>query len=372
MKKTGDTLILGTRKGLLWFTRKGQGFELAHVAHAGNPIAYAQLDPRTRTAWACIDHGHWGQKLSRSRDGGATWDEVAAPKYPEGATYLNGYIGMGERNNVPATLRYLWTFAHGGDDQPGRLYLGTEPGGLFVSDDDGGSWKLCEGLWNHPSHLEGGWSGGGRDNAGIHSVLVDPRNSKRVLVGVSCAGVFETTDDTRSWRIANKGFLNDYSPDPTADAGQDPHCVSWCAGAPDAVWVQHHCGIFASEDGAKNWRRVSEEKGPARFGFPIVADERDAKTAWVVPANSDQDRSAFGHALSVARTTDGGKTWTTLRKGLPQENCFDIVYRHALDLAGDTLAFGSTTGNAYVSFDRGESWQTLGNNFAPIYSVRLA
>ena len=39
---------------------------------------------------------------------------------------------------------------------------------------------------------------------------------------------------------------------------------------------------------------------------------------------------------------------------------------------GDTLAFGTTTGNAYVSEDRGDSWTLLGNNLPPIYSVRFA
>jgi hypothetical protein len=32
----------------------------------------------------------------------------------------------------------------------------------------------------------------------------------------------------------------------------------------------------------------------------------------------------------VSRTNDGGKTWKALRNGLPQENCFDIVYRHVM------------------------------------------
>jgi photosystem II stability/assembly factor-like uncharacterized protein len=77
-------------------------------------------------------------------------------------------------------------------------------------------------------------------------------------------------------------------------------------------------------------------------------------------------------ALFVARTTDGGETWQHLREGLPQENAYDIVYRHALDASGDRVCFGSTTGNLYLSEDRGESWQSLGANFPPVHSVRFA
>ena len=107
------------------------------------------------------------------------------------------------------------------------------------------------------------------------------------------------------------------------------------------------------------------------FGFPVSVDAKDGRTAWVVPARGDAARMAIGGGLSVARTTDGGRSWQSFRKGLPQENAHDIVLRHGLDVAGDCLCFGSSTGNAYLSEDRGETWRCLGNNFPPIYSVRF-
>ena len=82
-------------------------------------------------------------------------------------------------------------------------------------------------------------------------------------------------------------------------------------------------------------------------------------------------RMTIDGGLFVARTRDGGETWQHLRKGLPQENAYDVVYRHALGNDGDRLAFGSTTGNLYVSEDRGDSWTTVANNLPPIYSVRF-
>ena len=73
----------------------------------------------------------------------------------------------------------------------------------------------------------------------------------------------------------------------------------------------------------------------------------------------------------VARTQDGGERWEQLREGLPQDCAHDVVYRHALDSAGDLLAVGSTTGNLYVSENRGESWFFVATNLPPIYSVRF-
>jgi photosystem II stability/assembly factor-like uncharacterized protein len=319
-------------------------------------------DHRTGTLWASIDHGHWGQKLHRSDDNGETWEEVTAPKYPEGAEVKDG---------VPAAVRYLWVLAPGGDDEPERFYIGTEPGGLFRSDDGGRSFSLVEGLWNHPSR-RGQWFGGGRDEAGIHSVWVDPRDSRRVLTAISCAGIFETTDGGATWNPRNKGLRADFLPNPDSEVGQDAHVMAVCASHPDVLWQQNHCGIFRSADGGASWDDISQKGGPAYFGFAIAADERDPDTAWVVPADSDERRMAIDGALCVCRTEDGGKSWTTLRNGLPQENCYDVAFRHALDVTGDRLAFGTTTGNVFVSDDRGESWQCIGNYFPPVYSVRFA
>ena len=123
-----NTLLLGTRKGLIVLKRNGDAWNVDREAFLGVAVSYAAQDPRTGTLWACLDTDHWGPKLQRSGDGGDTWEDIPLPTYPEGAETGDGQ---------PAVLSYIWTIAPGGDDQPQRLYLGTEPGGLFVSDDGG-------------------------------------------------------------------------------------------------------------------------------------------------------------------------------------------------------------------------------------------
>jgi photosystem II stability/assembly factor-like uncharacterized protein len=179
-------------------------------------------------------------------------------------------------------------------------------------------------------------------------------------------------DGGETWTPSNVGLKNSYLPDLYAEVGHDPHLVMACAAAPDVLWQQNHCGVFRSTDGGRSWTDIGQEDGPVGFGFPIAADARDPERAWVVPATSDQKRYAVDGALCVARTDDGGKTWSVFREGLPQEACYDVAYRHCLDVRGDTVVFGTTTGNLYVSDDRGERWQTIGTNFPPINSVRFA
>ena len=363
-----STLILGTRKGLITLKRSASDWRVDVSAFPGIPISYAAADPRTGTYWVCADHGHWGGKLYRSDDGGHTLDEVAAPVYPEDAIVYDVWDdGAGK----PAKVTYLWTIVPGGADQPGRLYIGTEPGGLFQSNDNGASFSLVEGLWNHPSR-EKNWFGGGRDQAGTCSIVVDPRDSDHLFAGISVGGVYESTDGGQTWAGRNQGLVACYLPDPHSEYGHDPHLLVASPSNPDVLWQQNHCGVFRSTDSGRSWTDISQKDGPVNFGFPIAVDAHDEATAWVVPGISDDQRMAVDGALCVGRTEDGGQTWTELRDGLPQENCYDIVFRHALDIDGETLVFGTTTGNLFISENRGDTWQTLGNYFPPIYSVRFA
>ncbi|HVU11670.1 MAG TPA: hypothetical protein VHD90_10340 [Phototrophicaceae bacterium] len=354
-------LLIGTRKGLVTYEEKNGDWQFAREDFRAIPVSYAVADPRSGTLWACLDHGHWGPKLHRSRDNGASWEEVATPKYPEGALL---------KPNEPATLKYLYYLMPGGADQPNRLYLGTEPGGLFQSDDGGDSFQLVETLWDHPAR-ENWWMGGGRPYAGLCSIVVDPRDSKHVTIGISVGGVYETRDDGQTWQGRNIGLNSDYLPDPHAEYGSDPHFMLAAPSNPDVLWQQNHCGIFRSVDSAHSWTEVSQ-RPTAYFGFAIAVDDHDPDVAWTVPAIDAEYRMAVDRSVCVCRTEDGGKSWEELRNGLPQSTAYDLTFRHALDKRGDTLVFGTTTGNVYLSDDRGDHWRCITHNLAPIYSVRFA
>jgi photosystem II stability/assembly factor-like uncharacterized protein len=153
---------------------------------------------------------------------------------------------------------------------------------------------------------------------------------------------------------------------------QDPHRVVQCRANPDRLWVQHHNGIFRSDDGGKVWVEI-KEAGPSTFGFAVVVHPEQPDTAWFVPAIKDEKRIPVDGKVVVTRTRDGGKSFQTLRNGLPQEHAYDLVFRHALDIdgTGNRLAFGSTTGSLWVSEDQGDTWQTVSTNLPPVYCVRF-
>lgn len=365
-------LYLGTRKGLIEAERRDGRWQLTRCSFRGVQVPMLLPDARDGRLYAAVNHGHFGTKVHVSSDAGATWSEVGCPTYPPKPDDVADVINPMSQEATPWTLKLIWSLEAGGKDEPGVLWCGTIPGGLFKSSDSGASWSLVTSLWNHPARAK--WFGGGADWPGIHSIIVDPRDSRHVQIAVSCAGVWETRDGGESWACIGEGMFADYMPpDQRLDPDiQDPHCMVACPSSPDHLWVQHHNGIFRSSDGGQHWQHC-DKANPSGFGFAVAVHPRDPQTAWFVPGVKDEMRVPVDDALCVMRTRDGGATFEPLRQGLPQEHAYHLVYRHALAVSDDgrTLAFGSTTGSVWISEDGGDSWDRLSAELPPVYVVRF-
>lgn len=362
-----ERIRVATRKGLFTLEHHGPiAWRVAGKSFLGEPVTAVLDDPRSGALYAALRLGHFGCKLHRSVDDGKNWREIAVPTYPTAPDPI-------KESDKPPSLDQIWTLETGGADQPGRLWAGTIPGGLFRSDDDGQSWSLCKHLWLQPGRKE--WFGGGYDSPGVHSVLVDPRNSRHVAVGISCGGVWQSRDDGNSWSLAGKGLRAGYMPPERMDDPniQDPHRIARCAGAPDVIWCQHHSGIFRSTDGGATFVEI-KQAGPSTFGFAVVAHPGDGKTAWFVPAFKDECRVPVDGKLVVTGTRDGGASFAVLDGGLPHGDSYDLVYRHALaiDDTGETLAMGSTTGNLWIGEQGGTRWSRVNVTLPPIAQVAFA
>ena len=364
-----DQMLASTRKGLFSVGRSGSGrWELAGRSFLGDNVTLALADPRDGSWYAALDHGHFGVKLHRSGDRGATWTEIATPAYPEPPAGHEERDALGRL--IPWALVRIWALEPGLATQPGVLWAGTLPGGLFRSEDFGASWTLMRGLWDHPDRRA--WLGGGADVPGIHSICVDPRNGDRVTVAVSSGGAWRTEDGGATWTCCSRGMRAEYLPPEKAldPVLQDPHRVVQCPAWPEVFWAQHHNGVFRSVDDCGSWHEITSAV-PSVFGFAVAVHPADPLTAWFVPADKDERRIPLEGKVVVGRTRDGGRSFEILRAGLPQENAYDLVYRHALavDGSGNRLAFGSTTGSRWVSEDGGDHWITVAEHLPPVYAV---
>lgn len=363
-------ILAATRKGLFTLERDGASWRIARVDFLGDNCSMAMYDPRSGTTYCALEHGHFGVKLHRRTKGAAAFEEIPAPAFPPKPDGIIDTDGFGKP--IPWSTVKVWALEPGGPAQDGLIWCGTIPGALFSSSDHGDTWQLNRALWDEPKRQK--WLGGGADLPGIHSILVDPRDPDIVRLGISCGGVWVTRDGGRTFTNEGTGMWADHMPpeamhDPNI---QDVHCIAQCKAEPNHFWVQHHNAMFHSVDDAQTWIEFKDVK-PAVFGFVVVAHPHDRLTAWYVPAIKDEQRIPVDGRFVVTRTRDGGHSFETLSRGLPQTPAYDLVYRHGLAVSdsGNELVVGSTSGGLWVSEDQGDNWSEAPMRLPPIHAVRF-
>ena len=376
MSRAQLELLVATRKGLFTVACDERGqWSVIDDAFTGDHVSLVLHDPRDGRRYAALDHGHFGVKLHGMDVSSGEWSEITCPAYPDPPEDWKPSKSPVHGEDAPWSVVKIWELAPGGHDEPGTIWCGTLPGGLFRSRDHGQTWELIESLWL--DERRGEWFGGGFPYAGIHSVTVDPRDSMCVTAAVSCGGVWHSEDGGNNFELHADGMRAEYMPPDRADDAniQDPHRLVRCPIAPDRMWVQHHNGVYRSDDAGRSW---TELKPPVSgFGFAVASHPTDPDTAWFIPAIKDEKRIPVDGELCVTRTRDAGATFDVLRAGLPQQHAYDLVFRHALDVtqtsdeSAAVLAFGSTTGNLFVSMNDGDQWQQVSCHLPPIHSVQF-
>jgi len=360
---SGDVVVLvGTTKGLFALASPPdrESWAISGPWFRGEEIYAATLDcrhGRTRLLVGATS-SHWGPSVYRSDDLAATWVE------PEPDT-------LAFPPAAGAALSRVWQLQPAGDTQPDVVFAGVEPAALFRSDDGGETFRLDEGLWGHAHRPH--WQPGGGGLC-CHTVVTDPRGGDRLAVAISSAGFYRTLDG-RNWEAANVGIQVRFMPDPTPEFGQCVHKVDRHPTRPDTLFLQHHWGVYRSDDFGGQWREIGADSLPSTFGFPVVADPNQPDTAYVLPLTSDEFRCTPDGRLRVYRTADGGESWEALEEGLPQENAWLAVLRDgftsdSLDPAG--LYIGTRTGEVFASPDAGETWQEVARHLPPVVCVKTA
>jgi hypothetical protein len=361
---TVDTIVLvGTTKGLFALRSAGgrEPFTLEGPSFAGEEVYSTCVDNRggrTRLFVGSVSN-HWGPVLRRSDDLGASWSEekTAALTFPAASD---------------ASLARIWQLTPGPSDQPEVVYAGVEPAALFRSEDGGVSFSLVDGLWNHPHRPD--WEPGGGGLC-LHTVLVHPTDPDRLLVAISAAGVYRSDDGGGSWQAANRGIAVPFLPDaPEPEFGQCVHKVARDAGDPERLYLQHHGGIYRSDDGGSAWTPMTSIAG-MDFGFPVVAHPTRGGTAYLLPLHSDEYRCTPDGHCTVWRTQDAGESWEPLTAGLPQRDAHLCVLRDAFTTDGAEpagLYFGTRTGEVFASVDDGDTWTLLAEHLPPVLSVRAS
>jgi photosystem II stability/assembly factor-like uncharacterized protein len=316
--------------------------------------------------FASQSSGWFGQLIQRSDDGGATWE-------PVGNEFK--YDGVPGTHQWYDGTQHPWEFARVWHLEPSRtdpdtVYAGVEDAALFRTTDGGRTWHELSGLRCHTSGPK--WQPGAGGMC-LHTIILDPRDAKRIFVAISAAGTFRSDDGGETWQPVNRGLKSEGLPDPNAEVGHCVHRIAMHPSKPGVLFMQKHWDVMRSDDAGDSWREVSGNL-PTDFGFPIDVHAHEPETIYVVPITSDSHHFPPDGKLRVYRSRSGGDGWEPLTNGLPQQDCYVNVLREAmavdrLDPCG--VYFGTTGGQVYASANGGDAWAPIVRDLPSVLSVEV-
>jgi photosystem II stability/assembly factor-like uncharacterized protein len=308
-------LCVGTAKGIVLLDSERGGTPLLALADPASVWCMAQDCTQPEIIYAGSIHNlqagsaRGKSSLARSSDGGRNWHDITPRNARDeevwavaAAPDVTGQIFVGTSHarlfrsddggysfhectsflKIPGRER--WGFAQSphvahvrsialDPAQPDIIYVGVEGGGVFRSNDRGGSFEPA----NYNIYPD------------VHCVLVDPNDSRRIYATTG-RGLYVSCDSGRSWRLA-KGLSRGYAI-PLAVRHTRPAVVYTAAAAgPPPTWPLGAAGadahVFCSDDGGENFRALPVDGAFSHTSRGMVMRIRDDHSDALLGALSD-------------------------------------------------------------------------------------
>jgi photosystem II stability/assembly factor-like uncharacterized protein len=327
-----NEVLVGTREGVLTIARENSDaqWQVTHRAIPDKHISAMITEPESGLMFAGAFHG----SVQMSADGGKSWE-------PRGN-------GMTQDNVYSLAARHV--------DGQIRLFAGTEPAHLFVSDDLGVNWSEMPSLRTVPSVTK--WNFPAPPHIGhVKHINFDPENPTTIYASIEVGGLLRSTDAGEHW----EEFPSLY---------EDVHRLMIHPSEPNFLYGVTGRGLYVSPDGGNGWEqwtRREDEIGGYPDGF--VFRPSDPKLILMTAAHDAPGtwRTTHFAGARISRSKDGGRSWEILRNGLP-DRLQASIEAFCLEEADDsTSIFAATTaGDIFCSNDLGDSWQKIISNLPPI------
>jgi len=178
--------------------------------------------------------------------------------------------------------------------------------------------------------------------------------------------LFKTSDEGKSWTIISPDLTrNDKSKQESSggpitkdNTGVEVYDTIFSVVESPAqkglIWAGSDDGlIHLTRNGGGSWENVTPKAMPEWGTVSMIeASPSDAGTAYVAVERHKMD----DFTPYIFKTSDFGKTWTTLVNGIPKD---DYVHAVRVDPKKKGLLYAGTERGVYVSFDDGGNWQAL-------------
>jgi photosystem II stability/assembly factor-like uncharacterized protein len=331
-RSPSNGVLVGTREGVVTIARENSDSEwqVTHRAIPDKHISAMITEPESGLMFAGAFHG----SVQMSADGGKSWE----PRDN----------GMTQSNVYSLAARHV--------DGRVRLFAGTEPAHLFVSDDLGVNWSEMPSLRTVPSVPK--WNFPAPPHIGhVKHITFDPKNSRTIYASIEVGGLLRSTDAGEHW----EEFPSLY---------EDVHRLMIHPSNSTFLYGVTGRGLYVSPDagnGWEQWTKREDEIGGYPDGF--VFRPSDPKLILMTAAHDAPGtwRTTHFAGARISRSKDGGRSWEILRNGLP-DRLQASIEAFCLEEAGDsTSIFAATTaGDIFCSNDLGDSWQKIISNLPPI------
>lgn len=223
-------------------------------------------------------------------------------------------------------------------NSPSTVYAGTTEG-LWKTDDGGKTWK-------HVTNSE----------IVVNDVMVDPRNSNRVLLATDRSGVLASDNGAQSFLASNHGYTHRYVSSILADKN-DPNAM-----LVGVVNDREFGGVFSTRDAGQSWQQKSAGLG-GRDVFALQQASNGAliagtnKGMFLLERNSTQWRPINNIVAekTPARIVKG-------KKGAKAVKTPAVVVRSVLDARVSDIEvtpkrwLAATSAGLFTSSDQGKTW----------------
>lgn len=222
-------------------------------------------------------------------------------------------------------------------NNPATVYAGTTEG-LWKTADGGKNWKRV----SNPEVV-------------VNDVLVDPRNSNRVLLATDRSGVLASVDGAQTFTASNKGYTHRYVSAILADKNNPDSLVV------GVVNDREFGGVFSTRDGGQTWQQKSAGLG-GRDVFALQQIPNDGliagtnKGIFLLDRNSSQWR-ASNTIVTEKATTRVAKTKKGAKKAPASVQVRSTLDARVSDIEITPKRWLAATGaGLLISTDQGKTW----------------